>query len=241
MPRILLIETASEVSSAAIAIDGRVVALEEDLHCQSHAAQLTVQIEACSKGAGIPLASLDAVAVSQGPGAYTSLRVGASVAKGICYALGKPLIAIDTLLTLAWAARSWYLNVQEGTKPVVLVPALDARRQEIWTALYDADLQLLAPTQSLVLENNSFENYIQRGAVPDILAGAVIAGNGSEKIRSGLNLDFPVFFPEIMCSAQHLSDFAEKYFQSADFQDVAYFEPFYMKLPNITTPKKNIF
>ena len=222
-------------------MDGHVVALVEDLHAASHAALLTLQIEACSKAAGLPLASLDAVALSRGPGAYTALRVGAYVAKGICYALDKPLIAVDTLLSLAGGARAWF-ELQEGTaEQRVYVPALDARRQEIWTALYDADLQLLAPAQPLILENNSFENFIHQGKRAVVSARAIISGNGVEKIRSGYPDQGTVFFTEIKCSAKHLAPFAEQQYQSADFQDVAYFEPFYMKLPNITTPNNLIF
>lgn len=242
MSRLLLIETASEVCSAAIAVDGQVVALVEDLHAPSHAALLTLQIEACVKQAGLPLASLDAVAVSRGPGAYTSLRVGASVAKGICYALDKPLIAVDTLLALAHGSRE---ADGEGAQPVLYVPALDARRQEIWTAVYDADLQLLAPAQPLILENNSFQNYLQDCHLPDNsgrpFARAVVSGNGVEKIRSGGFTEPTVFFSEIRCSARHLLAPATLFLQNADFQDVAYFEPFYMKLPNITTPNNLSF
>ena len=241
MAKILLIETASEVCSAAIAVDGVVVAQSEDLHAQSHAALLTVQIDECSKKAGLPLAALDAVAVSSGPGAYTSLRVGASVAKGICYALDKPLIAVDTLLALAGAAKYWYEQKNGAAGQVLYLPALDARRQEIWTALYDANLQLLAPAQPLILENNLFFNYLWQGSAPDFSTCVVISGNGAEKIRNGGIDENPVFFTEIKCSARHLAPFAAHFLQINDFQDVAYFEPFYMKPPNITTPNNLIF
>ncbi len=248
MAKILLIETASEVCSAAIAADGRVLALEESAQAASHAALLTLQIDACAKKSGIPLAALDAVAVSCGPGAYTSLRVGASVAKGICYALDKPLIAVDTLLALAGAARDWFREHEKASGPAVFVPALDARRQEIWTAAYGPEMELLAAPQSLILENNMFEKYINLALAAadsapagDKSACAVIAGNGSEKIRSGGNFGNAVKFSARRCSAANLAAFAEAFFQSADFQDVAYFEPFYMKLPNITKPGKAIF
>jgi tRNA threonylcarbamoyladenosine biosynthesis protein TsaB len=240
MPRILLIETASEVCSTAIVVDGLVVAHEEALHASSHAALLTLQIEACSKSAGLPLASLDAVALSSGPGAYTSLRVGASVAKGICYALDKPLIAVDTLMALAWGARNWYQQTHLDSMPVVYAPALDARRQEIWTALYSHDLQLLTPTQPLILEDNLFEKFIFSNEFPNQAIRAVIAGNGVEKIKNGLFAEETVLFSPVRCSAIHLANLAELLFQSNDFQDVAYFEPFYMKPPNITIPNHTI-
>ena len=248
MAKILLIETASEICSAAIAVDGHVVALEETQEAGSHAALLTLQIDACAKKAGLPLASLDAVALSSGPGAYTSLRVGASVAKGICYALDKPLIAIDTLLALAGAAKSWHqAQFSQVSSKVVFVPALDARRQEIWTAVYDFDLQLVTPAQPLILENNLFGNFVKEARATDVSAHesgggfiSVVSGNGSEKIRNGQVEKNTVIFSEKFCSAENLADFAEIIFQKADFQDVAYFEPFYMKLPNITKPANPI-
>ena len=155
MAKILLIETSSEVCSVALAVNGSVIALVEDLQTSQHVALLTVQINTCCEKAGIQLAALDAVALSRGPGAYTSLRVGASVAKGICYALGKPLIAVDTLKALALASREQeHITDASANVTNVLVPLLDARRQEVWLGIYDTDLRELAPAQPLVLENN---------------------------------------------------------------------------------------
>ncbi|MBC7775392.1 MAG: tRNA (adenosine(37)-N6)-threonylcarbamoyltransferase complex dimerization subunit type 1 TsaB [Phycisphaerae bacterium] len=276
MAKILLIETSSEVCSTAISVDGVVVALSENLDSQSHAALLTLQIRECSETAGIPLAQLDAVALSRGPGAYTALRVGASVAKGICYALEKPLIALDTLLALAHASRmvtgdwevvtgEWELviggdpmsniqypisNVQyppsyakasAGKTSNVFIPALDARRQEVWLAVYDEDLREIAPAQPLILENNMFEKFVSAKTGDVVLSGIVLAGNGMEKIRSGDFLEKVIFSGIIKCSARYLAALAEQYFQIADFQDIAYFEPIYMKPPNITTPTKAPF
>lgn len=234
-----MIETSSEVCSAAISVDGVVVALSEQLEAPSHAALLTLQIDECCKTAGITLAQLDAVAVSQGPGAYTALRVGASVAKGICYALEKPLIALDTLRVLAHASIEH--QVSSPIQSMVFVPMLDARRQEVWLAVYDAGLRELAPAQPLILENNSFENFID-GKVPGIgMSGIVLGGNGMEKMRSGSFLKNVIFGEIKKCSARHLATLAEQSFQQADFQDIAYFEPYYMKPPNITTPNKPLF
>ncbi|MFN0176162.1 MAG: tRNA (adenosine(37)-N6)-threonylcarbamoyltransferase complex dimerization subunit type 1 TsaB [Saprospiraceae bacterium] len=254
MAKILLIETSSEVCSAAISVDGRVVALSEKLETQSHAALLTLQIRECCEIAGIPLAQLDAVALSRGPGAYTALRVGASVAKGICYALDKPLIAVDTLLALAYASRleigvgesnvqypiSQYPISQYRNSPI-FVPMLDARRQEVWLAVYDAGLREIAAAQPLDLNNNLFEDFISEKAGVTGGGGIVLAGNGMEKIRSGGFLE-KIKFSEIKkCSAGNLSVLADQIFQNADFQDIAYFEPYYMKAPNITTSAKPPF
>ena len=270
MSRILLIETATEVCSVAIAVDGEVVAMEEELQSLQHAALLTLQIEACVKTSGIPLASLDAVAVSRGPGSYTSLRVGASVAKGICYALDKPLIAIDTLLSLAWASREEMIPSTLHPLPstvyrlpstvyrppstvhplpstvhrlpsTVFIPMLDARRQEVWLAVFDERLEELAPEQPLIAENDLFDNLIRQVVPRPEEALLVISGNGSWKLENGTARENAVFSPVKKCSAQHMKTLAEHFFQNADFQNVAYFEPFYMKAPNITAPSKGPF
>ena len=250
MSRILLIETATEVCSAAIAVDGRVVALEEEAQSLSHASLLTLQIEACVRASGIALASLDAIAVSRGPGSYTALRVGASVAKGLCYALDKPLIAVDTLQALAWAMREIYMSQSSILNPQspipnprspVFFPMIDARRQEVWLAAYDAELLPMLPDQALILENNSFENLIRdlpRGGEERV---SVVGGNGSHKIENVNDLEKVVVRSKKKCSAGHFAALSEHYFQLADFQDVAYFEPFYMKAPNITTPSRPPF
>jgi tRNA threonylcarbamoyladenosine biosynthesis protein TsaB len=240
MARILLIETATEVCSAAIAVDGVVVALQEELHCTSHAALLTLQIEACVRQSGIPLQALDAVAVSRGPGSYTALRVGASVAKGICYALEKPLIAVDTLLALAAASLPNEAPTDSLTPPTFLMPMLDARRQEVWTAVYDAEMNVLAPAQPLIMDNNLFENFILTVIPSFSNTQVILSGNGVSKIENVRSDKEAVLTSKKICSSADLAPWAERYFQSADFQNIVYWEPFYMKLPNITTSVKKI-
>ncbi|MFN0034016.1 MAG: tRNA (adenosine(37)-N6)-threonylcarbamoyltransferase complex dimerization subunit type 1 TsaB [Saprospiraceae bacterium] len=250
MAKILLIETSTEVCSAAVSVDGRVVALAEDLECQSHAALLTLQISECTEAAGISLAQLDAVAVSQGPGAYTALRVGASVAKGICYALEKPLIAVDTLRALAHASAEFGIRNAESERAnsafrtphsAFLLPMLDARRQEVWLAVYDADLREIAPAQPLILENNSFEKFVSEKIGDGKAERLVLSGNGIKKTRGGGISEKAVYSEIKKCSARYLALLAERCFQANDFQDIAYFEPFYMKPPNITSPTKPPF
>jgi tRNA threonylcarbamoyladenosine biosynthesis protein TsaB len=238
MAKILLIETATEVCSAAIGIDGRVAALVETPECQQHIAVLTLHIEACCRSAGIALSDLDAVAVSAGPGSYTSLRVGVSAAKGICYALDKPLIAVNTLLSLAAASREAEPSSDE---PLYLAPMLDARRQEVWVAGYDALLREICAPQPLVLTDNLFEKFVFEDMGAPAGARLVLAGNGAEKTRSGRISEGTVFSSVKKCTAGHLATLAEQAFQLHDFQDIAYFTPIYMKPPNITTPSKAPF
>ncbi len=269
MAKILLIETATEVCSAAIAADGRVIAIAEDLQQPNHTARLTLLIEDCVKQSGIALASLDAVAVSRGPGSYTSLRTGASVAKGLCYALDKPLIAVDTLQALAWAESriaDYGLRIADyglginpapgmdnkqenevlttgraNPKSTIYVPMLDARRQEVWTAVYDADLQELLSARPLILQNNLFQKFIQSALEKSPKSRVVILGNGAKKLGNELIGENMVVSNIQNCSAGHLAGLAERFFQTAEFQDISYYEPHYMKPPNITTPGKPLF
>lgn len=246
MAKILLIETATEVCGAAIAVDGAVVAQHEKPNSTEHAALLTPQIEACVRDSGIALRDLDAVAVSSGPGSYTSLRIGSSAAKGICYALGKPLIAVDTLQALAWASR----EALRQTNPDVLnlrhlfVPMIDARRQEVCFAIFDADLNLVQASKPEILNDKMFKFHPQ--ASEDFFVAQnpvektiryVLSGNGSPKAENVLEIPGSVFSIIKQCSTGHLAALAEKSFQESDFQSLAYFEPTYMKPPNITAPK----
>ena len=262
MAKILLIETATEVCSVAIACDGTVLALVEEMDQPKHAERLTLLIQQCTREAGLPLATLDAVAVSRGPGSYTSLRVGLSVAKGICYALDKPLIAVDTLKALAagslWEyAQSnaeygmrnteWMPSHNDGNSAfriphsVFAMPMLDARRNEVWTAVYDSNLQLLVPAQPLILENNLLDLFLQQNPEHSPEYVYIVAGNGAKKMEAAGIFENSVFSPVRICSAQNLAVLAEVNFQNGDFQDVSYMNPYYMKDPNITTPNKPLF
>jgi tRNA threonylcarbamoyladenosine biosynthesis protein TsaB len=241
MAKILLLETSGAVCSAAISLDGSIVALAETQEAPSHSALLTLQIQDCTQKAGIPLADLDAVAISHGPGAYTSLRVGASVAKGICYALDKPLIAVNTLLALAHASRASVPSIPGVSGPHFYVPMLDARRQEIWVAIYDSELQEIAPAQPLIVENNLFFKFVTEKTGGVEISGVILSGSGMEKTRSGEFSEKIIFSDIEKSSAIYLSALAEQHFQMADFQDIAYFEPVYMKPPNITSSTKPLF
>lgn len=237
MACILLIETATEVCSTAVSVEGRVVALQEERHSTQHAALLTLQIEAAMQQAGLDYPAVDAVAVSAGPGSYTSLRVGASVAKGLCYALRKPLIAVDTLLALAYASRLQHLAEGTAAPTDWYLPMLDARRQEVWAAIFDADMRMLAEVQPVILENNLFEDFLAQTGLNATGRKLILSGNGAFKVKSVPPRQEAV---RAWCSAEDLAYWAERKFQDSDFQDVAYWQPFYMKLPSVTTPRKKI-
>jgi tRNA threonylcarbamoyladenosine biosynthesis protein TsaB len=225
MAKLLLLETATEVCSVGLAYDGQLVVLRHADAPNDHSRLLTTLIAEVTAAAGWSFSQLDAVAISQGPGSYTSLRVGVATAKGLCYSLDKPLIAIDTLAALAIAS-----HLPEAGDEVLYMPMIDARRNEVYTAVYNAALNALGPPQALVLTT----------AVLEDIAGSrrlITSGNGGHKA-----LDFlpekVLFRAEIQCSAAHLVKPAEDAFGMKNFSNMAYFEPLYLKPPYVTQPKK---
>ena len=225
MTKILCIETATDICSVSLSHDGKTIALAETAKGFSHASTLTILIQNCLDEVNLTLNELDAVALSQGPGSYTGLRIGVSVAKGICYALDKPMIAIDTLEALAWACA------EEEKQDVRYCPMIDARRMEVYTAMYNLKGEEEQSVNALIVEENAFENIFLKEET------IIFCGNGAEKCQPILTSPFAKFSP-IICSAKHLSFLAKKYFDEGKFCDVAYFSPLYYKSPNITIPKK---
>jgi tRNA threonylcarbamoyladenosine biosynthesis protein TsaB len=226
----LLIETATPNCSVALAQGELLVAVQEVANCSDHAAVLPTLIAACLREAGVQPHDLSAVAVSAGPGSYSSLRVGVSLAKGVCYATGCPLVAIDTLESMAWGARL----IPHTT---LIAPMLDARRSEVWLSLYDVEMQCLAPAQPLIIENNSFEKWILQHAAVTADSRITVVGSGAKKIEKGSFGYLTVHEDEFFPSARHLTVLAQKKIAQNQFENLAYFEPFYMKPPNITTPR----
>lgn len=225
MAYILNIETATDVCSVAIAKNDTLLSLAEVTEGFNHAAQLTYLIDTCLQDTELKMSDLSAVAVSQGPGSYTALRVGTSTAKGIAYALQLPLIAVDTLQSLALAGS------QIVQRDVLYCPMIDARRMEVYTAMYNFKNMAVTETQAIIVDENSFSTYFAGDN------SVVFIGNGAEKCRSVIHSPLATFHP-LQCSAKYLVKLAYHAFQSNIFQDVAYYAPQYFKAPNITTPKK---
>ncbi|MFN4080762.1 MAG: tRNA (adenosine(37)-N6)-threonylcarbamoyltransferase complex dimerization subunit type 1 TsaB [Saprospiraceae bacterium] len=231
MTRILLIETATDICSVALAEGGE--SRMERSGQSNHAAQITVFIQDCMQALGWTYDSLDAVALSRGPGSYTGLRVGASVAKGICEALDIPLIAVDTLQAMAWGARQVMPSAYASP---VFVPMLDARRQEVWTQIFGADLSPLSPALPLVAESaDALLDFVGKFSQNLEYKWIFFLGNGTVKIKS-VSLPPKSVFSPVKNSASHLAHLAQNKFEQSDFEEVSYFEPFYMKPPHITTP-----
>jgi len=236
MAKLLLLETATDVCSVAVSVDGHLRALTEELEANRHASVLTILVTQCCRDAGVELSDLDAVAVSRGPGSYTSLRVGASTAKGLAYALGIPLIAVDTLQALALASA--HNHPFPDHEPYGMLPMIDARRMEVWTALFDQLGRELLPPQPLVFENNLFLDMTL--LLSQCFTGNRLILSGSGAYKSGVASFFEpsVILTNVRCSAVHLIALAEQKFQTHDYEDIVQFEPFYMKAPNITESTK---
>jgi tRNA threonylcarbamoyladenosine biosynthesis protein TsaB len=223
MALILSLETATKTCSVALGKDGAMLAKKELTSEQfSHAEKLTLFIEDVFVEASHKIEELDAVAISAGPGSYTGLRIGTSTAKGICYALDIPLIGINSLK--ATAALS---NFQDG----LICPMFDARRMEVYAAVYSAQLEEIAETNAIVIDEHSFEEYLEESKV-------LFLGPGAEKCQSVITSTNAMFDLETKVSAQGMIRLAEYKFQSADFEDLAYFEPKYLKDFVAGTPKK---
>ncbi|NJK83269.1 MAG: tRNA (adenosine(37)-N6)-threonylcarbamoyltransferase complex dimerization subunit type 1 TsaB [Saprospiraceae bacterium] len=222
----LCIETATEVCSVAISNSDKLLAVREIEDAHAHSAKLTLLIQDCAKAANVTLPQLQAIAISSGPGSYTALRVGISTAKGLCYALDVPLIEVHTLQALALATANQVQQFQ-----AIYCPMIDARRMEVYAALFDAYGNPLTEVKPLVVETDAFEAYFHQGQT------IIFSGNGAAKCQPILTSPLAQF-EHTKCSAVNLIAPAFAYFQENRFVDVAYFEPNYGKLPNITTPKR---
>jgi tRNA threonylcarbamoyladenosine biosynthesis protein TsaB len=223
--RILHIETASEVCSAALSENSAVLVEKICKKTQSHAIKLPVFLQEIITFADENFKMPDAVAVSAGPGSYTGLRIGVSSAKGLCYGLNIPLISIDTLQLIAAEAQK-SINC-----PTLLCPMIDARRMEVYTALFDENLQKISPTEAKIIDENSFESELKTSKI-------VFCGNGVEKCKNILKSNNAIFLDNINPLSINMIQEAERKFKSNIFENTAYFEPFYLKEFLATPPKK---
>ena len=222
MTYILNLETATKNCSVSISQNGKTILCKEMAEAgYSHAEKLHVFIEECLKESKLSFNDLSAIAVSQGPGSYTGLRIGVSAAKGLCFALNLPLISVDTLQVLASQ-----LSITEG----VIIPMIDARRMEVYSAIFNAKYEKVREVQAEILIENSFEQ---------ISESIHFVGDCAEKCQSVLVKPNFVFLKEIKYpSANEMCAISFAKFQQSNFVDVAYFEPYYLKDFMITTSKK---
>lgn len=232
-PIILMLESATEVCSVALSKGSEVLAVCESFEGNRHSEWMTTFIEDALFQAQVSRSDIDAVAVSQGPGSYTGLRVAYSVAKGITYALQLPMIEVDTLESLAVS----YINQFSPTDGNLIIPMIDARRMEVYQRLFNHKGLQIDELSATILEKAQFEDYFNK------YDKVILLGNGATKVR---NLDFSddlksriSIHDEIVCSAAHMSPISLWKFENSKFSDVAYCVPRYLKSPNITTSTKH--
>lgn len=217
MATILCIETATKNCSVALSVDGSVIALQEDNPENkagknfSHAEKLHKYIATVLTNAKLSKQDVDAVAVSKGPGSYTGLRIGVSAAKGLCYALDIPLISIPTLESLA-----------RQVKGTTVIPMLDARRMEVYSAVFSSEMKAIRGTKAQILSEDSFKEYLDKGSVTFI-------GDGVAKFKEICVHANARFIENALPSSKEMAAVAETKYKISDTEDVAYFEPFYLK------------
>lgn len=213
MSTILCIETASTNCSVAIGVNGKLLALKEDYDSSySHAERLHTFIKELVEDNDLKLSDLDAIAVSKGPGSYTGLRIGVSAAKGLCFSLDIPLISVATLTSIAHQVED------EGT----IIPMMDARRMEVYTAVFDKDKNQIEETSAKILDPESYSSNLEEGLVYFI-------GSGVEKFKNICEHPNARYIEGKLPSAAQMVSLATMKHKKSDFEDVAYFEPYYLK------------
>lgn len=223
---LLNIETSAQVCSVCLSKDGEVIEIRENREGKSHASTLTPYIEDIFKSSEYTINNIDAVAISKGPGSYTGLRIGVSTAKGICFALNKPLIAINTLKVLC----SGVTRAQKPDRNALFVPLIDARRMEVYSAIFDSNLNEIREIKAEIIDENSFNEFLHKHKL-------YFFGDGAEKCKALVKHQNAVFIDGILPSSSVLVPLAEEAFKENRFENVAYFEPFYLKDFVATIPK----
>ncbi len=214
MATILCLETATTNCSVAISVDGKIKAIrEENSQKFSHAEKLHVFIDEVLKDAKIEKKELDAIAVSKGPGSYTGLRIGVSAAKGLCFALEIPLISSPTLEVLAQ-------QVEEDVQ--YIIPLLDARRMEVYSAVFNSKKEQIRETRAEILKEHSFIDFLKEGK-------AIFIGDGTVKFEAICNHKNAIFKCDAFPSSAEMACLAETKYKIGDTENVAYFEPYYLK------------
>ena len=235
MALILSIETGTDICSVALANDGELMALRESNEGRDHAKKVALFVDELLKETGVQPADLDAIAVGKGPGSYTGLRIGVSFAKGMCYALNIPLIAVGSLDALVQVAREDYdagiLDIEDADwNSATLCPMVDARRMEVYTQLFDANGVAKSDVSAEIVTAETFSDVRANGKL-------VIFGNGAEKCCDVL---LGALYISITPSARGIVSLAEQAFQNSQFEDIAYFEPFYLKDFIVIPSKKTL-
>ncbi len=230
---VICLETATNLCSVALCDSAGVISLRETNEQKTHASQLTVFIQELLTENNLHAADLEAVAVSKGPGSYTGLRIGVSVAKGIAYAVSIPLIGVDTLTSMFRGMRQKMISAHPGYEDAIFCPLLDARRMEVYYALYDFSGNLIKPVSAEIITKDTFSEIPENRKI-------ILFGDGSEKCRGIINRGNILFESNFSVSASYMQGPVYEALQNKHFEDIAYFEPFYLKDFITTHSKKNI-
>ncbi len=223
MALILNIDTATEHASICLSKDGELISLKSNPNQKDHAAFIQPAIKEMLQAVGYKLQDIAAIAVSNGPGSYTGLRVGLSTAKGLCYALNKPLLLINTLEIISTAAiqNVNQLSTLNSQLPTLFCPMIDARRMEVFTAVYDEQLNEIQPPSAMILEENSFVELL-------LNHNLIFSGSGADKFEKVIENN-NAYFLKAKHDASHMQTIAENLYLLKSFADKAYSEPFYLK------------
>ena len=229
-------DTATRICSVVLAENGRTIAIRESNEEKSHAVMLTVFVEEIMKETQLEISRLDAVAISKGPGSYTGLRIGVSTAKGLCYGSGISLLGISTLRAMTNGVKVpelLLLQNEKNVKRTLLCPMIDARRMEVFTAIYNNNGEELMPVKAVIIDENTFDSWLKDNYV-------LFFGDGAEKCREIIKHPNAIFTGEFNYSAKNMVQLAEEFYRLKKIEDVAYFEPYYLKDFITTIPRKNI-
>jgi tRNA threonylcarbamoyladenosine biosynthesis protein TsaB len=230
---IICLETATNICSVALCNSSSVISLKETNELKSHASMLTVFIEEILKENGIRANELEAIAVSKGPGSYTGLRIGVSVAKGIAYAASIPLIGIGTTYSMFRGMSDIWNKKSAADNNTLFCPMLDARRMEVYNAIYDINGKTVKELSAEIIEEDSFMNIPESKKI-------IFFGDGASKCKEVIKRTNIHFADDFVISAAHMHTPAVNALKDRHFEDVAYFEPFYLKDFVTTKSKKNI-
>lgn len=230
MALLLSIETSSPICSVALHQNGQLIAFNESATPQSTASRLAVMIDEVLKNGDCQPKQLQAVVISAGPGSYTGLRIGVATAKGICYALSIPLISVNTLELMAYQVKMKSSNIinsspsflERGLGGAVLCPMLDARRMEVYCLLMDSNLKLLEPTRAKIIDEKSFEEWLDKSPI-------YFFGSGADKCKEVITHVNARFIWGVSPSASQLGELGEDKWKNLTFDDIATFEPLYLK------------
>lgn len=229
MANLIHIETSTNVCSVALSQDGKILWNKENYEGQSHSVLLGKYIEELVNFTRESTISLDGVVVSCGPGSYTGLRIGVSTAKGLAYGLDLPLLSVNTLQIMA----NHVIKSRETDEQTWLCPMIDARRMEVYTSFYNKNGQLMRDIQAEIIDENSYSDVLKERKI-------LCFGNGAEKCKKVLTSPDIEFIDNVHPLAKDMVELAEEAFLNKEFQDVAYFEPFYLKEFVATTPKNKV-